>query len=104
LVRDRCWVCEESVDRHERDQCGKDCQEGVEGNACAEQGNIVSLGLFPAAFGYLEPAAWRNFGGFLGVTTWYIDFALLVLRGRDDLSPSPSNARLPAAWTSSPLR
>jgi hypothetical protein len=100
LVRDRRWVCEKSVDRHQRDQRGEDCQEGVEGNACGEQWNIVSLGLFPAALGDLQPAAWRNLGGSLGLTTGYIDFALLVLRGRDGLSPSPVNARLTAAWIS----
>jgi hypothetical protein len=98
LVRDRCRVCEKSVDRHKGDQRGEYCQEGVKGNACGEQGNIVPLGLFPAAFGDLEPAAWRDLCGSLGLTTWNIDFALLVLRGRDGLFPSSVNARLAAAW------
>ena len=53
LVRDRRRVREESVDRDDCDQPGKDGQEGVEGNPCGKQRDLVGLGLLPAALGYL---------------------------------------------------
>ena len=53
LVRDRRRVGEESVDRDDCDQRGKDGQKGVKGNSSGQQWDLVGLGLLPAAFGYL---------------------------------------------------
>ena len=74
MVRDLGRVGEESVNGHDGYQCWKDGQECIEGDACGEQRDLVDLGPFPAALGYLYPAAHRDLGGLLGSAIPHIGF------------------------------
>ena len=69
LVSDGGGVGEQAVEGDQGDHGREDGQEPEEGDAGAQQGNLIGLGLGPAAFGDLEPALGWYLGRLLGLLT-----------------------------------